>query len=96
MMDERFRRGFDMRLVRLAPWKIWALAAVGGALALALTIAVAGLFLILVPVFLIAGFVAKLLLGGNRSRPQAPREGRPEVIEGHYEVVEVQRESLRR
>ena len=75
-MDERFPRGFDMRLVRLQPWKVWALAAVGGAVALAFMIALAGLLLILVPVFLIAGLVAKLLLGGK------PARGRPRPGEG--------------
>jgi hypothetical protein len=97
-MDERFRRaGFDTRLIRLQPWKVWALAAVGGALALAVTVAMAGLFLILLPILLVAGFAARLLLGSGKARP-APRQqpGRPDVIEGHYEVVEVRRENVRR
>ena len=89
MMDERFLRGgFPFRVVRLQPWKVWALAAVGGALALAVMVAVAGLFLILVPVLLIGGLVAKLLLGtGGRQPPR--RAGGVEVIEGRYEVVDV-------
>ena len=91
-MDERFRRvGFDVRTVRLQPWKLWLLAGVGGALAVTLAIAVAGLFLILVPLFLVGGLVAKLLLGsgnGSVARP-APRTERPGVIEGRYEVLDV-------
>ena len=92
-MNDRFLRGgFDVRMVRLPPWKVWLLVATGGALALALTLAVAGAMLILVPLFLLAGFVAKLLLGGGRSRPQATRTGRPDLIEGRYEVLDVSRE----
>jgi hypothetical protein len=92
-MNDRFPRGaFDVRMIRLQPWKVWLLVAMGGTLALALTVAVAGAMLILVPLFLLAGFVAKLLLGGGRSRPQAPRAGRPDLIEGRYEVLEVSRE----
>jgi hypothetical protein len=94
MMDERLSRGdFPFRVVRLQPWKVWALAAVGGALALAVMVAVAGLFLILVPVVLIGGLVAKLLLGGTGGR-QPPRRSATgaEVIEGRYEVVDVRRE----
>lgn len=93
-MDERLRRGgFEFRPVRLQPWKVWALAAIGGALAVTVMITMAGLLLILVPVLLVAGFVARLLLGGG-TRPAAgprPAPGRPEVIEGRYEVVEVNR-----
>jgi hypothetical protein len=96
-MNERFPRGFDPRVVRLQPWKVWALAAVGGAVALALMVAVAGVLLVVVPVILLAGLVAKLLLGTGRPRtpgtPNEPRPpGRPGVIEGRYEVVEVRRD----
>jgi hypothetical protein len=94
MQQERFGRGgFEFRMVRLQPWKVWALAAVGGALALAVMVAMAGLFLILVPVLLVGGLVARLLLGSPRARPPAPRDpaARPDVIEGRYEVVDVRR-----
>lgn len=95
-MDERFRRGFDVRMIRLQPWKVWTLAAVGGALALAVTVAVAGLFLLLVPILLVGGLVAKLLLGTGNSRSRPPRAPSPPgVIEGHYEVVEVRRDRPR-
>jgi hypothetical protein len=92
-MNDRFPRGaLDVRMVRLQPWKVWLLVATGGALALALTVAVAGAMLLLVPLFLLAGLVAKLLLGSGRSRPPGPRAGRPDLIEGRYEVLDVSRE----
>jgi hypothetical protein len=94
-MNDRFPRGaFDVRMVRLQPWKVWLLVAMGGALALAVTVAVAGAMLILVPLFLLAGLVAKLLLGGGRSRPPEPRAGRPDLIEGRYEVLDVSRQPV--
>ncbi len=92
-MDERFPRGFDARIVRLQPWKVWALAAVGGAVALAVMVAVAGVMLVVVPVLLLAGLVAKLVLGFGARRPARPAaSGRPEMIEGRYEVLEVRRD----
>lgn len=92
-MHERFQRpGVDVRMVRLQPWKLWLLAAVGGTVVLALAVTVAGLFLILFPIVLIAGFVTRLLLGGGRKgqRPQSRPNAQPDVIEGHYEVIEVE------
>jgi hypothetical protein len=91
-MDERFQRGFDIRMVRLQPWKVWTLAVVGGAVTLAVIVALAGMALILVPILLVSGLVAKLVLGTSARRPK-PTAGRPEVIEGRYEVVEVRRDS---
>jgi hypothetical protein len=89
MMDPYSRRlGFDVRAIRLQPWKVWALAAVGAALAITLAIAMAGLLLILVPVLLIAGFVGRLILGRS-AKPVQPRpEQKASVIEGQYEVIE--------
>lgn len=96
-MDERFARmGHGFRPVRLQPWKVWALAAVGGALSLAVAVAVAGLFLILVPILLLGGLAAKLLLGwGRHDQRQPDQAGPPGVIEGHYEVIAVERERRR-
>ncbi|MEK0083629.1 hypothetical protein [Benzoatithermus flavus] len=92
-MHERFRRGsFDVRMVRLQPWKVWALAAVGAVFVLTVLIAMASLLVILVPVALVGGLVAKLLLGTSTRRPAPAPRGRPDVIEGRYEVIEVHRE----
>lgn len=92
-MHERFGRGgFDLRMIRLPTWKLWLLMAIGGAVALALVVAAAGLFLILLPVVLIGGFVARLLLSGSRPAARPRPGGPPAVIEGHYEVVEVREE----
>jgi hypothetical protein len=89
-MDPRFRHvGLDVRMVRLQPWKLWLLAAVGGALALTLAIAVASLFLVLVPVLVVGGLIAKFVLGGAPTR-RAPDP--PGVIEGHYEVLDLPRD----
>lgn len=88
-MDPYTRRvGFDVRTFRLQPWKVWALAAIGAALAITLAIAVAGLLLVLVPALLIAGFVGRLVLGRG-ARPARPGPA-PDVsvIEGQYEVIE--------
>lgn len=96
-MEERLRiGGLDARVVRLQPWKVWLLVAIGAGLAVTLTVVVAGMFLILVPLFVLGGLVAKLVLGG--SRPSAPKQhhGRPEVIEGHYEVLDADRQGTSR
>lgn len=91
-MEERLRiGGLDARVVRLQPWKIWLLVAVGAGLAVTLTVVVAGMFLILVPLFVLGGLVAKLVLGGIRPTPPKERQGRAEVIEGRYEVLDVDR-----
>jgi hypothetical protein len=84
--------GLDVRVVRLQPWKIWLLVAVGAGLAVTLTVVVAGMFLILVPLFVLGGLVAKLLLGGGRAPVARPSDGRPDVIEGNYEVLDVRRQ----
>ena len=91
-MHERFQRpGVDFRMVRLQPWKLWLLAAVGGTVVLALAVTVAGLFLILFPIVLLAGLITRLLLRGSKGRrPQPKPNGQPGVIEGHYEVIEVE------
>lgn len=92
-MHERFRRGsFDVRMVRLQPWKAWALAATGAVFVLTVLIAMASFLVILLPVALVGGLVAKLLLGTGTRRPSPPSRGQPEVIEGRYEVIEVHRE----
>lgn len=91
-MEERLRiGGLDARVVRLQPWKVWLLVAVGAGLAVTLTVIVAGMFLILVPLFVLGGLLAKLLLGGGRPSAPSRAHGRPEVIEGQYEVLEASR-----
>ena len=55
----------------------------------ALAVAVAGLFLILVPLFLVGGLVARFLLRGSAEPMPRQPSGRPDVIEGRYEVVEL-------
>lgn len=95
-MHERFQRGgFDVRMIRLQPWKLWGLAAIGAVFLVTVVVAMAGLLLIVVPVAVLGGLVAKLLLGSGNRRPTTP-PGRPGVIEGRYEVIEVRRERVER
>lgn len=88
--DYRFQT-FRIEPLRLLGWKGILVLAVAGALAVALMLAATGLFLILLPVFLVAGLVARFFAGRNtnRSRPQAERR-RENVIDTHYEVVDVE------
>ena len=91
-MDGASRRsGIEMRMIRLQPWKLWLLMAVAAGIALALTVAVAGLFLILVPMVLIGGFIAKLVLRSSLRAGQNVSKAGPDVIEGQYQVIEVDR-----
>ena len=87
-MQQDYRRvGYQIRTIRLQPWKLWLLAAIGAAVALTFAIVAAGLLVILVPVVLLGGLVAKLLLGGAPpARRPPPAQGG--VIEGNYEVIE--------
>jgi hypothetical protein len=87
-MHQEYRRlGWSVRTVRLQPWKLWLLAVVGVAVALSFIIVAAGLFAILVPMVLVGGLVAKLLLGSGNAVPRNP-PGRSGVIEGRYEVID--------
>ena len=54
-------RAFNLRMVPVPTWKIWLLGLVGGTIALTFVVAAAGLFLLLLPVVLVAGVVARLL-----------------------------------
>lgn len=95
-MNQQFRRvGYDARLIRLQPWKLWLLAAMGGALALTLAVVVAGMFLILVPLLVLGGFVARLLLRGSAAPASRRPSGTPDVIEGRYEVLDPPRDRTR-
>ena len=57
-------------------------------MAIALTIAVAGMVLILVPLFLLGGLVARFLLRGAATPSVRQPAAGSEVIEGHYEILE--------
>jgi hypothetical protein len=76
----------DLRggLLRALGWRGIAAVAAAAALVVAALVAAAGLFLILLPLFLLAGIVARLVWG----RPRPSRRTPPTVIEGSYEVVE--------
>ncbi|MFO1036093.1 MAG: hypothetical protein U1E45_04540 [Geminicoccaceae bacterium] len=76
------------KLSPIAPWKIWLFFAAAGAVGVALLVLAASVFLVAVPVLLGAGIVAKLLAGNRAPAPAGPT-GRPGVIEGRYEVIDV-------
>ena len=80
------RMRLDARVIRLTPWKLWTLVAVGGGITVALAIAVAGLLLILIPVLLGAGLIGRFLLGRPPTPPTRPRHA-GDVIDGEYEVL---------
>jgi hypothetical protein len=83
----RFERLDSRSLFRQLGWRGIAALAVGTALLVATFLAAAGLFLILLPIFLVAGLVARFFLGRKRQAPQHYRPESPSVIEGRYEVV---------
>jgi hypothetical protein len=90
---ETFRRGGtgSAGLVHLLSWRGILALAIGGALVIATLVAAAGLFVLLLPLFLIIGFVGRFMLGRKPKEPAARPEHRP-VLEGHYEIVEPEEE----
>ena len=82
-------RGFNLRLAPLPTWRTYLLALVGGTIAITLAVTAAGLFLVLLPVVLVAGVVDRMLLGWQQKPGQPICRGA--VFEGRYEVVEVKR-----
>jgi hypothetical protein len=81
-------RAFALQGVRALSWRtILTLAVVGAILAavlLATLVAAAGLFVLLLPVFVIGGLLGRFFVKREARRPQRPHDG---VIEGHYEIV---------
>jgi hypothetical protein len=77
-----------LSLWRLLGWRGIAVMAVALALVVALAIAATGLFLVLLPIFLVAGLVGRFLSG--RAQRRQPGRRAPDVLEGHYEVLEVE------
>jgi hypothetical protein len=70
------------RVFRLPSWQIALLLLVALALGIAIAIVATGIFLIALPIVVVA-VVAYRLFGGRRRQPH-----RGQVIEGDYEVVE--------
>jgi membrane protein implicated in regulation of membrane protease activity len=77
--------GFEVRLAELVSWRGILVLAVAGALLTAALLVAAGLFLLLLPLFIVAGLVGRFFFGRRRRTPE--RSHRPALIEGEYEVV---------
>lgn len=81
--DPRFGAGF--RVVRLPRWQVWLVAAVALALTVTLAIVAAGVFLLVLPVVLIAGVGYHLWTKWRGQRPA----GRPGdmIIDADYSII---------
>lgn len=77
-----------MRAVALSGWRAWLALAVGATLVVALMLVFGLLFLVLLPVFLVLGVVARWWLRRELRRAGPPDAARPPLIEGSYDVVE--------
>jgi hypothetical protein len=86
---ERYR-ATQFRQIRLGGWRAVLLMAVAGAVALALVTIFGLLFLITLPILVVAGFIARWLLLREIKRVARERRSRAPggVIETDYEVVE--------
>ncbi len=73
-------------LWQMVGWRGVVLLAVALAVFVALAIVATGLFLVLFPIFVIAGLVARFLAGRGQRRPLRRA---PDVLEGRYEVLDV-------
>ncbi|HMR32580.1 MAG TPA: hypothetical protein PKA13_13715 [Geminicoccaceae bacterium] len=84
-------RTIDLRAAqRAGGWRMWLSLAVAGAAAAALLLVFGLVMLLLLPVFLVAAFVGRWWLGRElRKAAQARSQPPAGVIEGHYEVVDV-------
>jgi hypothetical protein len=82
----RSQRG-RVSVFQLLGWRGLLTLAVGAALLVATLVAAASVFIVLLPVFLIAGLVARFVYGWRRHRRPAPTPSDPGIIEGRYEVV---------
>ena len=90
MSNFRDFEGMRVRYLGIAPWKLWLAAAGLVALAIAVLTIATGIFLVVVPLLLLAGFAARLFAGRAVPRPPAPQHGRRDggtLIEGEYTVV---------
>ncbi len=88
-MQQRYHHDrLAARAVALSGWRAWLALAVGATVIVALMLVFSLLFIILLPVFLVLGLVARWWLQRELRRTGAPGADRPPLIEGTYDVVE--------
>jgi hypothetical protein len=83
------RQGFQQIEIRPLGWRGMLALALGVTAAVALVLTFGLIFLLLLPVVLVAGLVARWWLGRELRKGARGRDGR-KVIEAEYEVVEVE------
>ncbi|MFO1067425.1 MAG: hypothetical protein U1E14_02770 [Geminicoccaceae bacterium] len=89
-MDRRFAyQAYQFRPGTPGSWRTWAGLALGGAAVAALLLVFGLVFLLLVPVFAVAGLVGRWWLGRKLREATEAQRRRSGVIEGQYEVIEV-------
>ena len=90
VMDQRFAyRAFQVRPGAPGSWQGWLALALGGAAVAALLLVFGLVFLLLVPVFAIAGVAGRWWLGRKLRQAAEAQRRQSGVIEGQYEVIDV-------
>lgn len=85
---------FRIRTIRIKGWQVFLIAALVLALFVTLLVVALGAFLILFPIFVLAGALAYLFGFGRRRAPG--RDGRAQTIETEYRVIEPEKKSIER
>lgn len=85
---------FRIRTIRIKGWQVFLIAALVLALFVTLLVVALGAFLILFPIFVLAGALAYLFGFGRRRAPG--RDERGQTIEAEYRVIEPEKKSIER
>ncbi len=97
-MDFRYRDGSGIRTINVPQWAIAILAALAFALGLSVVVLGFGLFLLIVPLLIIAGIIARwrlrrMLREAERRASEGGGPGGSGAIEVEYRVVEERTET---
>jgi uncharacterized membrane protein len=85
---------FRIRTIQIKGWQVFLIFALVLALLATLLVVALGAFLILFPIFVVAGALAYLFGFGRRRAPG--RDGRGQTIETEYRVIEPEKKSIER